>query len=179
MEKSSISENKRVSAIKTLLDSEGLTQEELAGMIYVKSKKTKELVPMEPQNLSRCLTSGNVSEKMCRRIAELFPGYRIEYILGYDDYPTTADLLASVLDTAKQENDIMTSALFSLAKLSGFSIEPTERSDNSVESYLKAIKKAVTFSRDGKSVSFSLEDLNDFENEICDYIEMRLKRMMK
>ena len=92
MKKSSFSENKRVVAIKTLLKHEGLTQEDLAGMIYVKSKKTGELVPMEAQNLSRCLTSGNVSEKMCREIGKLFTKYNVMWLLGDSELMLIEDL---------------------------------------------------------------------------------------
>ena len=50
MDKSSSIENKRVSAIKTVLEREGLKQKDLAEMIGI-----------EPQNLSRCMVSGKIS----------------------------------------------------------------------------------------------------------------------
>lgn len=45
-------------------------------------------IGMEPQNFSRCLTSGKVSEKICKKIVAAFPEWRIEYLMGYDDSPT-------------------------------------------------------------------------------------------
>ena len=160
----------RAERVKTLLERENITQAELATRIF-----------QSQQNISRILNLKTpLTEETARLIISAFPEkrYRIEWLLGYDDYPTPADQFSSVINTARSEADIMTRALISLAELSGFSIEPTERADNSVESYLQAIKKSVTFSRDGRSVSLSLAELNDFENEICDYVEMRLKRMM-
>lgn len=77
---SSSLENKRASNIKRLLKQKGLKQKDLA-----------DILDIEPQNLSRCLVSGKVSEKMCRKIVEHFPEYRIEWLLGDDDFPTHED----------------------------------------------------------------------------------------
>lgn len=77
MEKSSKINELRVSRIKELIEREGIKQVDLADAIDV-----------EPQNLSRCLRSGKVSEKTCRKIQEHYPDYRIEWLLGYDSAPT-------------------------------------------------------------------------------------------
>ena len=91
MEKSSTVEYKRVSAIKELLKRERLTQQELAGRINV-AKKGHPFKPMEAQNLSRALTQNRVSDKLARKIWELFSDkYRIEWLLGYDDIPTLSE----------------------------------------------------------------------------------------
>ena len=81
IEKSSFSENVRVSRIKELLKDKGLKQKDLADVLDI-----------EPQNLSRCLTSGKVSEKTCLKIIEAFPEYRLEWLLGYNDYKTEEEI---------------------------------------------------------------------------------------
>lgn len=88
MEKTSTVEEKRVSAIRELLKREGLKQHELAGRINV-AKKGQPFKPMEAQNLSRALTKRKVTDKLARRVWELYSDkYRIEWLLGLDDYPT-------------------------------------------------------------------------------------------
>lgn len=78
MEKSSFSGEIRSLRIKELLKEKGLKQKDLA-----------EMLGRDPQNLSRDLVSGTVSDKTCRKIVELFPDYRIEWILGYPDEAKT------------------------------------------------------------------------------------------
>ena len=48
-------------------------------------------IGMEPQNLSRCMTSGKVTEKTCEKIIKAFPEYRIQWLLGYSDLKTWND----------------------------------------------------------------------------------------
>lgn len=100
----SFSEEKRLEHIKELIKREYKHQCELA-----------EALNIEPQNLSRCLRSGKISDKMCSKIKELFPKYRLEWLLGYDDYMTEEELInahdrglrlnapITVLDTALHE----------------------------------------------------------------------------
>lgn len=49
-------------------------------------------IGMEPQNLSRCMTSGKVTEKTCEKIIKAFPEYRIQWLLGYSDIKTVEEL---------------------------------------------------------------------------------------
>lgn len=82
MEKSSNAENKRVQAVKKLMKREGLRQIDLADALN-----------MEPQNFSRILVTGKVSDKTCRKIHDLYPEYRLEFLLGYDDDMTFEDVI--------------------------------------------------------------------------------------
>lgn len=77
MKKSSFPENKRVTRIKKIMELENIDQQDLAAAI-----------DMFPQNFSRFMVSGNVSEKTCRKINEVYPQYPLEWILGYVDYIT-------------------------------------------------------------------------------------------
>lgn len=81
MEKSSNAENKRVSRIKILMKREGIKQIDLADML-----------DMEPQNFSRIMTTGRVTEKTCKKIVSHYPQYRLQWLLGYDDCMTLEDL---------------------------------------------------------------------------------------
>ena len=181
MEKQSTIENKRVSAIKTLLEREGITQEQLAGKIRISPRKGSDpTTTMEPQNLSRCLTSGKVSEKLCYKIHDAFPKYRIEWLLGYSDAMTNADLLIDEIQKANEEAYLLHNGFSSFAKLSGFQIDFAPIVGNpSIEENFRNMHEYCTITRDGKSVTLSMSELNDFENELCDYIQLRLFHMMK
>lgn len=160
----------RAERLKKLIEREGIRQIELARLINRTQQNISKVI-----NLKAALTEDNA-----QFIISAFPEYRIEWLLGYDDVMLKTDYFAKTLKKAQGESEIMERALFGLAALSGFAINPTNpASDRSVESILKAIKGGITFSRDGKNVSMSLTELNDFENELCDYVEMRLKRKLK
>lgn len=106
MKKSSFLENKRVENIKALMKYEGLKQKDLA-----------EILEIEPQNLSRSIVSGKISEKMCRKIGEHFPKYNIMWLMGDSDLILKEDVYKNciaqsdardnasltLLDTALQE----------------------------------------------------------------------------
>ena len=68
-------------------------------------------------------------------------------------------------------------SFISLAQLSGFRFEFPEEA-STWENYFHSIKEACTISRNDKSITLSLEELNDLENEIVDYIEFRLTHIM-
>lgn len=97
MEKTSFSENKRALRIKELMKREGLKQKDIAELIPVPSRKKEnkgELEPMDEQNFSRLLRSGKqIKEEICLCIIEHFPEYRLEWLLGYDDYMTEAEMI--------------------------------------------------------------------------------------
>ena len=160
----------RAERVKKLIEREKISQVDFASRIFQTQQNVSRII-----NLKTALT-----EETAHDIISAFPKYRIEWLLGYDDDMTDGDHFMSTIETGRKEAEILENALFGLARLSGFTIAPTKTyPDRSVESIVSAIKTGLTFSRDGKSVSFSLAELNDFENEICDYVEMRLNRMLK
>lgn len=172
----------RAERLNTLVEDTGLTQVQFTGDVKVKGSAYKNPHRlMTQQALSRIINlKAPLTEQTAQKIIMKYPKYRIEWLLGFDDYMTTADLFAATLNQSREEGDTLHNAVVALAGLSGFTVEATEpQPDTSVFSIINAIKKGLTFKRDGKSVSFSLAELNEFENEICDYVEMRLKRMMK
>lgn len=44
-----------------------------------------------------------ITENDCRKIAKFFPGVRVEYLLGYDDFRTAAERSAAILDKAESD----------------------------------------------------------------------------
>ena len=162
----------RAERVKKIIERAGISQSDFATRISQTQQNVSRII-----NLKTALT-----EETAQDIVSAFPEYRIriEWLLGYDDDMTDEDHFMSTIETGRKETEILENALFGLARLSGFTIAPTKKyPDRSVESIIGAIKTGLTFSRDGKSVSFSLAELNAFENEICDYVEMRLNRMLK
>ena len=136
-----------------------------------------ERIGMKPQNFSRCMNKKRVGEETCKKIANAF-GYPLKWVLGHSDYMTTAEEFFSVLNEAGEKARLLNTGFFSFTQLLGYKAEIFPISGN-IEEAIGNIHRHCIISHEGKSKAFSLEELNEFENEICDYIEMRLKRIMK
>ena len=165
MRKSSNYENIRALRIRELLKRKNLKQIDLA-----------EKLDIEPQNLSRCLVSGKVSEKMCKKIAALFPDIQETWLLGYTDSMTAAEEFFNVISEADREAQLLHNGFLSFAQLSGFtvSINPIEKLSD-----IQNIKEYCVISREDSSITLDMAQLNSLENEICDMIETRLKYLIK
>ena len=108
MEKSSPIGKKRASRIKELLAREDLNQCDLAGMIFTRSRKkgsNGELVPMDPQNFSRSLVRGKVSDNLCREIKKLFPRYNVSWLLGDSDLMLMEDVRQDFIARTQETNN--------------------------------------------------------------------------
>ena len=160
----------RAERVKKIIETEGISQVDFAKRIF-----------QTQQNVSRILNLKTaLTEETAQTIVSAFPKYRIEWLLGYDDAMTTGEQFSNAIQTMNEEGELLHRGFFSFAKLSGFQIDVAPIWGNgSLEETFQNMKEDCTITRDGKSVTFSLSELNAFENELCDYIEFRLLHMMK
>lgn len=160
----------RAERLKKIIDREGISQIDFAKRISQTQQNVSRII-----NLKSALT-----EETARTIVSVFPEYRIEWLLGYDNSMTVYDQLSDAIQTAEEESALLHNGFISFAKLSGFKIDfsPIEEAETLEETFHN-MNNYCTVSRDGKSVTFSLSELNAFENELSDYIEFRLLREMK
>lgn len=165
----------RAERVKILLDREkskdkNFTQAKFARKIYQTQQNVSRII-----NLKTALT-----EETARDIVKAFPEYRIEWLLGYDDSMTTAEQFSNAIQTANEEWSLLHKGFLSFAQLSGFQIDVAPIAGNeTLEKTFQNMKEHCKISRDGKSVTFSVSELNDFENELCDYVEFRLSHIIK
>lgn len=162
----------RAKNIRKLLKDEHLTQKQFGEILGG-------AVPIDARNISKMLSNGKITADMCSRIHKAFPKYSLAWLLGEEEYPTQTEKNNAVSQEIHDETVTMHTALFSLAKLSGFKIEMNSNiSSKNAETLIRAIHgNYITFSRDGKKVSLSVTDLNRLENKLCDYVEFELIHM--
>lgn len=160
----------RARNINELMKREGITQGELA-----------QTIGSSQQRLSADLSSGSISEKRCYTIHEYYPKYDVKWLLGLKEHATVADELSDAIRTSQNETEIMLSALFGLAKLSGFKIEQNTpcKQDGDISHFFRNLRAGITISRDGKQISLSSTDLHALENKLCDWLEFELLHMIK
>lgn len=163
MEKSSFPENLRVSRIRTLLDREGLKQKDLADALDI-----------EPQNLSRCMVSGKISEKMCRNIVECFPEYRIEWLLGDDDSMTDIEWADNIQNMKDLVADSMWGIIEKSLNKEGKSLKFVHRTGQHVDSSerLRADCYYSIVDREGNELKrLTALEMVQFEEKIQEYCD--------
>ena len=170
MEKSSNAENKRVTRIKKILENEQIKQKDLA-----------DALDMEPQNFSRFMISGKVSEKTCRKIVALYPKYRIEWLLGYDDFMTLEDLI----DGTQRLKDLAADGMWAIIEKSlikqGKSLRFVHRKGQHVDSSqrLKADCYYSIVDRDGNELKrLTALEMVKFEMQIQEYCDFLTERKL-
>lgn len=168
MEKSSFPENKRVDRIKIIMERENLKQKDLA-----------ESLNMEPQNFSRIMISGKVTEKTCRKIVTLYPEYRLEWLMGYDDSMTTDDLI----DAIHNRQDVVAQGVWGMIEKSlskqGKSLKFVHRQDQHVHAYQRAHADCyyTIVDQDGAVLkTLTAVELIQFEKQLQEYCDFLTDR---
>lgn len=180
-----------------LLEHEGITYYEMWKSINARfhdanpSRSDKDVI--SHTTLGRLVKDGdgfkNLTEEVAKLIIEYYPQYRIQWLLGYDDYMTDAELMAFVLagaESAKSGSEIpalggtaLDASMYLMSQLSGFKLSLwRNRLDDArdVEQAVNEIKRGCIVSRDGKSAEIDIDKWSEIANEVCDFIEFKLQR---
>lgn len=166
---------KRGNHVKQLLEDNNKTQVWLAEQLY-----------LQPEHLNMMLNGKrNLGEDKIQAIAKLFPDVKLDWLLGISDYKTDSEHFVNALSQCKREGDLLMVGLQAFAQLSGYKIAFTSppisdsRRKAPVEAWIKMVQDGYTISSKEGSAVISLEDMNRLQNEICDFVEFKLKRICK
>lgn len=156
--------------VKELLKRFGWTQAALA-----KELNITESVLNAKLNGKRTLTEGDAEQ-----IAELFPPVRKGWIMGDERYPTWGAEFAGAIRKANNEAELLNTGLYAFAILNGYSIsQPNWQDIKQVEAALSALKQGYIISKDGKTISLSLDEFRRLQNKICDHIGTELNYLFQ
>lgn len=160
--------------LKELCEKERVTQKELSESIYISQ-----------QTISKIINhTASLTEETARQISEKYPGYSFEWLMGYVDYKNELEHFSKALSAVQDEGDALMSGLLTFAKLSGFEIKfasPAHgQEDNAapVEKWLKMFKDGYVVSRGEQKRCISLEQMNQLQNEIYDFVEFKLNKLL-
>ena len=126
----------------------------------------------------------NVTDTTAEAVLKVYPHYRYEWLMGLDDFKTVGEQFSGAINEMNQEGEMLMRGLCSFANLSGFAISFTSSAfqhghTDSIDNVMKWIRDGYTISRNGQTAQLSIEDFNDLEEEICDYVELRLDRIIQ
>lgn len=160
----------RTKRIKILLEREGIDQQDLAHDIG-----------MWPQNFCRCMVSDNVSEKTCKKIAERYPKYRLNWLLGYDDSMTDYEWAENIQHKKDQIADSMWSIIENSLNKKGNSLKFVHRSGQHIDSSerLNADCYYSVVDREERQIKrLSALEMVEFEQKIQEYCDFLTEKYL-
>lgn len=165
---------KRCKRLKLLLDDYGMSQVKLWELTGVSKTQINRIV-REKQNLTDA-----IAEEIVKAFPEEQPHMLKEWLMGRKDYRSTKEQFFNAIDEVHQEGELLSEGLSAFAELSGFSIEPITQADgnNSFDNFFHALNDGFVIARNGHAVNLTPLQLNKLQNEICDYIEFTLDRIV-
>ena len=155
--------------LKILLGELKITQNDLANRIYVTQQTISKIVNQKAP----------LTQKNAELIEKEFPPYRAAWLLGLDDFKTKAELFLRPLAESTAEHDIMFSALSLLGQINGFSIVPPDISSSDAVSVIKSRKSGYSICKGNRTIHISLEDMNNLEVLIADFVKLQLDYLFK
>lgn len=166
----------------------GLRLKQICEEQIITQKQLSKIIHITQQSISSMVNgTATVTVETADLVTKAFPEYRKEWLLGLDDHKTEEDLqrakaeqFSQAIDTMKYEGNLLYTGLCAFAKLNGFDITaPQTKNTGSLENYFRNIKAGYKIAKGEQAVSLSVEEMNRFENEVCDFVELKLKHLFK
>lgn len=163
--------------LKQICEEQKITQKQLSNIIHITQQSISSMVN----------GTATVTVETADLVTRAFPEYRKEWLLGLDDYKTEADVqraraeqFTQAIDEMEYEGSLLYTGLCAFARLNGIEITPPKTRDTgSLENYFRNIKAGYKIAKGEQAVSLSVEEMNQFENEVCDFVELKLKHLFK
>ena len=102
------------------------------------------------------------------------------WILCETDFRNQEERFRSSVNDSINEGNLLYAGTWAFAELSGYNITPPDLHDSMyIKDAISALKAGYLIEKDGKTVTLSLEEMNRFENLLCDLVESALKYLFK
>ncbi len=154
---------------------------ELCKLERISQRTLSEKLFISEQTISK-ITNGKASLTVNNAILihKLFPSYRTEWLLGFDDYRTEYDaqLMPVVLDGIRRK--AISSGIETIGKELGFSINRlVDDISNETETINpEKLNLCLEISKGYSTVKVSFQYYNDFCDDLAGYIEYKFTRLL-
>lgn len=162
--------------LKQFLTETGVRKKELASKIGRSAQAISALVSGKSM----------MSERTAKLINEIYPDYSVEWLTGHAEYPNAHVEAVAAISQAERDSALLEEGFRCLAELMGYAVTKDygslfENSGHSVavEDAFSAIKRGWLVCRDGKKVQLSIDDMSRLQNEIADFVDFKLGRLLK
>ena len=161
--------------LKELCEKEHITQSDLSDSIYISQQTISKIINHK----------ASMTEETARRISEKYPEYSFEWLMGYVDYKNEMEHFGQAITEAQDKAHILWTGLLAFVKLSDFEINfasPLPKSNggrHKVEDAIKMVRDGYVVRRGKQKGYISLEKMSLLQNEICDFIEFKLNKLLE
>ena len=165
---------KTASHLKQLLAETGIKKGEFARSIGRSAQTVSAMVK----------GSGPVTERTARAINDLYPDYSVEWLMGLAEYPNALAESVATIDQSKRDTALLNEGFRALAALMGYTVTkaagaPIKNGRMRAEDIVSEVREGYLVCRDGKQARLSLEDMNLMQNEIADFVDFKLNRLLR
>lgn len=164
---------KRCERLKQIIKEQGIKQTELSEETGISQQAISAMVQGK----------ANVTETTAEIMVEKFPQYSVEWLLGFTDYKNNAEEFGMTVSQMQHEGYLLLKGLSSFAQIANYQIKSCSPVSTCgkivIEDALKAVREGYIISHNNVSIQLSIEEMNIFENEVCDFVELQLKHLFK
>lgn len=159
-------------------EEKGMTQAKLAEAVYqLPENRGKERSANQIGYLER--GTRPISLEYAALLSKVL-GVREEYLLGKDDHKNIIQQFQKMVDDVQLEGFLLYTGLSAYAELAGYTITaPPLMEGRSFEEIFTDMKNGYQISKDGKTIAMSMAEMNRFENEVFDFVELKFKHLFK
>ena len=130
------------------------------------------------------IANGNapMTEKMAMAIHEVLPSYSVEYLVGDSEYRNDDERKLAEAEKAAHDWDLFALGFGAYSELCGFTLTRTtayEEGGKYESGYQQLIPRdSMIVARDGKSVTVPFSEIEALQDEVRDFVDFKLTRMM-
>lgn len=162
---------KRAENLKKLIGWQEISQKELGKKINYTQQSVSKIINMKTP----------LTEETAKEIIKVFPQYRLEWLLGYDEYPTDYDWADGVQNWKDEVADCMWGVIENSLKKQGKSLRFVHRSGEHVDSSyrLRADCYYNVVDCEGNILKkLSAREMVEFEQKIQEYCDFLTGKYM-
>ena len=145
----------------------------------ISQTKLAELTGLTANTISKIVTGKSpLTHNVATIIVEAFPMYRTEWLEGLDDYPTnTGNTLIRSAVNASRHREALHNAFVPFAMLCGYSVAAVKSDVHAANCVIKDAITGYKLSKGRRTIQLTDDELADFENEISDFVDLKLRHL--
>ena len=123
----------------------------------------------------------NLTRSFAEALSNEYPDFPVEYLLGLTEYRSESRRISQWLRDAIKESNLLSAGLSAFASLNGYEITPPQHiadCDDLSKANL-TLTKGYVISKGGQSAELSPDEMQRFENEVCDFVGLKLQHLLQ
>ena len=145
----------------------------------INQTKLAELTGLTTNTISKIVTGKSpLTHNVATIIVEAFPMYRTEWLEGLDDDPTvTGSTFIRSAVRANKRREALHNAFIPFAMLCGYSVAAVKSDIHATNCVIKDAITGYKLAKGRRTIHLTDDELVAFENEISDFVDLKLRHL--